>query len=129
MLLDVLLCEAAVLQQLIHVDVKLGLVRLDALVHQRLSEGRLVGLVVAVFPIADKVDDNIALELSTPIGCQLADVVDSLYIVSIDVEYWSVDCLGDISAVSSRTSEPRVSCEPNLVVDNQVDCATSRVCR
>ena len=35
----------------------------DLLVHQRLRVGRLVGLVVAVAPVADQVDHDVAAEL------------------------------------------------------------------
>jgi hypothetical protein len=81
---------------------------------------------VTVLAVADEIDDNIVLELSAPISGKLADVVDSLDIIGIDVEDRGVDSLGDIRAVCGRSSESRVGSETNLVVDNQVDGTASR---
>ena len=125
-LLDVLLGEGTLLEELVNVDVDLRVLGVDALVHQGLSEGRLVSLVVTVLAVADKIDDNVLLELGTPVSSELADEVDSLDIVSVDVEDGGVDGLGDIRAVGSGAGEAGVSGETDLVVDNQVDGTTGR---
>lgn len=125
-LLDVLLGEGALLEKLVNVDVDLRVLGVDALVHEGLGEGRLVGLVVAVLAVANKIDDNVLLELGTPVSSELADEVDSLDIVSVDVEDGGVDGLGDIRAVGSGAGEAGVGGETDLVVDDQVDGATSR---
>ena len=125
-LLDVLLGEGTLLEKLVNVGVDLRVLGVDALVHEGLSEGRLVGLVVAVLAVADKIDDNVLLELGTPISSELADKVDSLDIVSVDVEDGGVDGLGDIRAVGSGAGKAGVSGETDLVVDNQVDGTTGR---
>ena len=124
-LLDVLLGEGAVLEQLLDVDVNLGDLLLDALVHEGLSERRLVSLVVAVLSVADKVNNNVVLELGAPVSGQLAHVVDSLNIVGVDVEDGGVDGLGNIGTVGGGTSETGVGGETNLVVDDEVDRAAS----
>lgn len=128
-LLDVLLGERALRNQLLDILVELALLLRDALVHQRLSEGGLVGLVVALLPVADDVDDNVALERGAPVGGNLADVVDGLDVVRIDVEDRRIDGLCDIGAVRGRTSETRVGCETNLVVHDDVDGSSGRVGR
>ena len=58
----------------------------DLLVHQRLREGRFVALVVAVAPVADEVDQEIALEPLAICECQARNLDARLGIVGIDVD-------------------------------------------
>lgn len=125
-LLYILLGESTLFQELVNVDLDLGVLLLDTLVHQGLGEGRLVGLVVAVLAVADEIDNDVLLELSTPVGSELADEVDRLDVIGVDVEDRGVDSLGDISAVSGRTGEAGIGGETNLVVDHQVDGTAGR---
>jgi hypothetical protein len=81
---------------------------------------------VAVLSVAVKVNDNIVLELGTPVSGKLADEVDSLDIISVDVEDGGVDGLGDIGTVGGGSGETRIGGKTNLVVDDQVNGATSR---
>ena len=120
-LINVILGEGTILKELVGIDVNLWLVGLDALVHQWLGERWLISLVVAVLSVADQVDNDIRAELSAPIGSKLADKVDSLNIISVDVEHWGVNGLGDIGTVWGGASETWISGETNLVVDNHVD--------
>lgn len=126
-LINVLLGEGAVLKELVGIDVDLWLVGLDALVHQWLGEGWLISLVMAVLSVADQVDNDIRAELSAPIGSKLANEVDSLDIIGVDVEDWSINGLGDIGTVGGGAGETWVSGETNLVVDDQVDSSAGRV--
>ena len=64
----------ALLGQALGIDVDHRRMRLDRLVHQRLREHRLVGLVVAVAPVAEHVDDDRLLELLPELGGDLGDV-------------------------------------------------------
>jgi hypothetical protein len=120
-LLNVLLGEDTILDELVGVDVNLWILGVDAFVHEWLGERWLIGLVVAVLSVADKVDNNIRAELGTPVSGKLADIVDGLNIISVDVEDWGIDGLGDIGTVCGGTSETWVSGETNLVVHNHVD--------
>ncbi len=122
-LLDVHLGEGTLLQKLLDVDVDLGVLLLDTLVHQGLGEGRLVRLVVAVLAVADHVNDDILLVLGAPVGGHLADKVDGLDVVGVDVEDGGVDGLGNVGAVGGRAGITGIGGEADLVVDNQVDCA------
>ena len=54
--------DHAALDQRAAPDLADGRLRRDLLVHQRLREARLVSLVVAVAPVADQVDQEVALE-------------------------------------------------------------------
>ena len=55
--------DVAALDELLRVERADRRVRVDELVHARLREGGLVGLVVSVPPVADEVDDDVLLEL------------------------------------------------------------------
>jgi hypothetical protein len=104
----------------------LRLLGVDALVHERLSERRLISLVVTVLSVTVEINDNIVLELGTPISSELADEVDGLDIVGVNVEDGGVDGLGNIGTVGGGSGETRISCETNLVVDDQVDGTSGR---
>lgn len=126
-LINILLGKGAVLQELVGVDIDLWLVGLNALVHQWLGERWLISLVVAVLSVADQVDNDIRAELRAPIGSKLADKVNSLNIISVNVEHWGVNGLGDIGAVGGRASKTWVSGETDLVVHDDVDSSAGRV--
>lgn len=121
MLVNVVLGEGLVLDELFGVFLNGGPLVSNALVHQRLGEGRLVGLVVSLLAVADNVDDNILLELGTPVSGKLADEVDGLDIVTVDVENGSVNGLCNVGTVGGRTREAGVGGETDLVVDYNVD--------
>ncbi len=126
-LINIRLSEGLVLQELLDVKVDDWRVFLDALVHQWLGERWLIGLVVAVLSVADHVNDNIRAELSAPIGGKLANKIDSLDIVSVNVEDWRIDGFGNIGTVSGRAGETWVGGETDLVVDNNVNGSSGRV--
>jgi len=126
-LINVLLGEGTLLDQLVDVFGKLILVLGNALVHQRLGERRLVSLVVTLLTVADNVNDNITLELSAPVSSDLANIVDSLSIVGVDVEHGGIDRLGNVRAVGGGTGKTGVGGETDLVVHDDVDSTTSGV--
>lgn len=126
-LVNVLLGEAALGNQLLDVLVDLVLLLGNALVHQGLGERRLVGLVVTLLTVANNVNNDIALELGTPVSGNLANVVDGLDVVTVHVEDGGVDRLGDVRAVGGGTSETGVSGETDLIVHDNVNGTTGRV--
>lgn len=98
-LLNVLLGKSLLLEKLVDIDVKrVGLVG-NLLVHERLSERGLIGLVVTELSVADKIDDDIGLEGSSPVSSQVEDEVDGLHIVSVDVEDGGIDGFSQIGGV------------------------------
>ncbi len=93
----------------------------DALVHQRLGDGRLVGLAVAVTAVADQVQHHILAEGHAVIDRQLHGEQHRLRIVTIEVQDWRTDHLGDIGAVIARTRIlGDAGGEADLVVDDDV---------
>ena len=64
---------------------------LDPPVHDRLREGWLVALVVAVPPVAVHVDDDVALELRAEVHRERDGLSDALGILAVDVEYRRVE--------------------------------------
>ncbi len=101
--------------------------RPDPLVHQRLGEGRLVALVVAVAAVAEHVDDDVAVELVAVLGGDARDVDDRLGVVAVDVEDRRLDDLGHFRAIGARAAVHRVGGEADLVVDDEMDRAAGAV--
>jgi hypothetical protein len=85
--------------QPVGVDLRHRRVLGDALVHERLGEGRLVRLVVAEAAIAEHVDDHRAAELLAELGRHLGGIDDRLGIVAVGMEDRRLDHLGDIGRV------------------------------
>lgn len=128
-LLDVLLGERLAANKELGVLRQRSRLLLDRLVHPWLGEQRLVGFVVTVTTVADDIDDDVLLELSTVVRRELAHEVDGLDVVAVNVEDGCVDCLGDIRGVGSRAREARVGGEADLVVDDEVDGSSGSVPR
>ena len=115
------------LNELFTVDVSDWFHLVDDLVHQRLGEGGLVKLVMSELSVTDQVDDHVTLELLAELRSKSESALDILHRVGVNVEDRSVDRLGNISSVDARSALAGVSCETNLVVNNDVDSATSFV--
>lgn len=115
------------LNELFTVDVSDWFHLVDDLVHQRLGEGGLVKLVMSELSVTDQVDDHVTLELLAELRSKSESALDILHRVGVNVEDRSVDRLGNISSVDARSALAGVSCETNLVVNNDVDGATSFV--
>lgn len=99
----------------------------DLGVHDGLREERLIDLVVSVLTEADEVDDDVALVSRSPLGGQLAHMNDGLGIVGVDVKNWRVEHLGDVRAVRGGSRVDGIGGESDLVVDDDVNRAASRV--
>ncbi len=100
----------------------------DLVVHQRLGDGRLVRLVVAVAAVADDVDDHVLVELVAEIEGQARGEDHRLGVVAVHVEDRRVDHLADVGAVERRAAVQRVAGgEADLVVDDDVHRAAGRV--
>lgn len=126
-LVDLLLGECALLDELIGVKRQNSGLLLNSFVHGGLGKRRLIGLIVSVSSVANNINDDILLELGSPIGSEGADKIDSLDVVTVDVEDGRVDRLGDIRRVRGGSRESRVRSETDLVVYNQVDRSSSSI--
>ena len=104
-------------------------VLLDPLVHERLRVGGLVGLVVAEAPVADQVDQRVAVE-GLAEGVRQADGRDAgLHVVGVHVDDRDVEALGEVGRVARRAALLGVGGEAELVVGDHVDRAAGRVAR
>mmetsp|Transcript_57860 Transcript_57860/g.125613 ORF Transcript_57860/g.125613 Transcript_57860/m.125613 type:complete len:274 (-) Transcript_57860:871-1692(-) len=115
------------LLQLVEVLVQSRALLLHGSIHLRLREHGVVDLVVAVLAVADDVDHHVPLEAVAPLRGQTADLDDGVDVVAVDVEDGRLYALGDVGAVGRRARRARVSREADLVVDHDVDRASSRV--
>ena len=100
---------------------------LDPLVHQRLGERRLVGLVVAVAPVAPHVDDDVLLERLAELEGQPGHADARLGVVAVHVEDGRLDHLGHVGGVGGGAAVVGAGGEPDLVVDHDVDGAAGAV--
>jgi hypothetical protein len=126
-LLGLLDRDVATADQPLGVDLADRPARVDDLVHLRLGERRVVGLVVAVPPVADEVDDDVAVE-PLPVGeREPTDPDHGLGVVAVDVQDRRVDGLGDVGGVVRRPGRVRRGREADLVVDHDVDGAAGAV--
>ena len=91
-------------QQLVEVALSDLLASLNLAVHQRLSEGGLILLVMATQSVAIHVDDDIAMELLTEIHRQSNDLSDGFGIFTVHMEDWNLQHLGDVCRVRCRAS-------------------------
>ena len=88
----------------------------DDLVHHRLRERRLVGLVVAVAAVADEVDEEILIE-PLAVGDAKTHGLDArLGVVGVDVHDRDLEALRQIAGVVRRARVDRVGGEADLVV-------------
>ena len=93
----------------------------------RTCAARAVCLIVAVFPVADEVDNAVFAPVDAPFGGDARHADDGVGRVGIHVEYRRVDDARHVGAVGRRAREARVSGEPDLVVDHDVNRAVRLV--
>ena len=119
--------DVAGLDELLRIEGPHGRVVHDPLRHQGLGERRLVALVVAVAPVADEIDDDVASE-SPAEGKRKTDGRDRGFrIVGVDVDDRCVEAFGEVARVPGGAPVGRLSREADLVVRDQVKRAAGRV--
>ena len=99
----------------------------DQVVHEGLRHRRVVALVVAAAPVADHVDDRVAVELLAELERELCDPHARLGVVPIDVEDRHLQALGDVRRIERGARRDRARRETDLVVDDHVDRAAGTV--
>ena len=99
----------------------------DFPVEERLGEGGLVGLVVAVFAIAIHVDHDVAGPLGAEREGELRDHADGLGVVTVDVKNRGLDHLRDVGAVARGAGVAGLGGEADLVIDDEVEGAAGLV--
>ncbi len=98
-------------------------------VHQRLGEGRLVGLVVAVAAVADDVEHDVALEAACGTRAAMLGARSTTASGSSPLT-WKIGAwidLRDVGAVEPGAGVRRDGGEADLVVDDEVDRAAGAV--
>ena len=69
------------------------------LVHEGLSEGGLILLIVPVSSVADDIDEDVFLELLAIGNSDFHTLVEDIRLVSVDVDYGRIHSLSNLSAV------------------------------
>lgn len=74
-----------------------------------------------MFSVTDEVDNHVLVVLLSVLGCEFEDSRHVFNAVSIHVEYGSVNCFSQVTAVLTSSALVGGCCEPNLVIHNNVD--------
>ena len=99
----------------------------DLLVHHRLRERRLVAFVVAVAPVADQVDQEVAPEPRAVLPRQARRLEAGDRIVGVDVDDRDLEAARQAAGVAGAVGLGRRGREPELVVGDDVDRAAGVV--
>ena len=119
--------DVAAGDQRLGVDLPGGALGLHQVVHERLGERRVVGLVVPPLAVAHHVDDDVLLE-RLPVGeGQPGDPHHGLGVVPVDVEDRRLDHPGDVGRVHAGPRVLRGGGEAHLVVHDDVHGAAGPV--
>ncbi len=110
-------------------EVKLvrGRMTADRLIELRLGKRRLVAFVVAVTPVADHVDDCVALEAAAVIERERSRLHHSFGIVPVDVKNRNLQHLRDIAGVTARPCFRRTGGKADLIIDDHMERAADPV--
>jgi hypothetical protein len=99
--LNLLFADNAFFQQLFGIDlINIGKT-VNFLIHQRLGKQRLIQLIMAIFPIAYNINDDIFVEHLPVFQTHPDDLVDHNWVVGIDVENGSHYGFGHFRAVET----------------------------
>lgn len=99
MFLDVFLGECSLTEEFINVNLQSGFLGFNHVVHPRLSETWLIGFIVTLFSITDDIDDDIGLELLSPVCSELMNKGNSFGIITVDMEYGTIISFADICCI------------------------------
>ena len=101
--------------------------RINELVHQRLGERGVIGLVVSAPAVGDEIDDDVLVEGLAELEGQACHSDDRFGIVAVDVEDRGLHHACDVGGVDARAAVARGGGEADLVVDDDVDGAAGAV--
>ena len=124
---NILFGECSFFEKLIDVHFQCSFLVLDDFVHPRLRETWLIRLVVSLLSIADDINDDIGLELLSPISSELMDESDSFSIIAVDVEDGTVVSLANVGSIWRGSGETRVRGETDLIVDENMDSSSPTI--
>jgi len=100
---------------------------LDALVEERLSDGRIVDFAVAMAAVTDDVHDDVAAECRTVLRGKFSDAHDGVRVFGVDVEDRHGLAFGDIGGEARRMLLRGVCRKADQVVHDDVNCAADGV--
>lgn len=75
--------------------------------------------------VTDQIDYHIRMESLAPLSCKLTNSYNCLQIITVYMEYRSVQGFGNIRTILRRSAGSWICCEGNLVIDNDVDGSSS----
>src|SRR5690606_26490367 len=125
--LDLVRRDDAFRDQPLGIFVRYRLLLPDLLVHERLSEGRLVTFIMPMPPVADHVHHDRLVEALPELDGDARAMHDRLRIVAIHMEDRRLDHAGDIGRGGRGAREARRGGEADLIVDDEMKRAARAV--
>ena len=120
--------EQTLSNQTLGVEVASSLLYLDLAIHHRLGCRRLIGFVMTPAAIADQIDHHILAKSFAVIHSQLTGEYNRLRIITIDVQDWCANQLGNIGTVFSGTGIFPLACgKANLIVHHNMNSTTGTI--
>jgi len=89
----------------------------DFFIEQRLSESRLILLIMSISSKANNINEDVLLKLLSVGNCNFHAFVKNVRDISVDVNDGSIDCLGNLCTVVWRSTLFWIGGEANLVVE------------
>ena len=99
----------------------------NRLVHQRLRERGLVDLIVSVLAVPNQIHDHVVRILLTVSRCKSKNTNNCFGVIGVNVKDGCIKRFAKIRGVDGRATLPRICCETNLVVSDNVNCPTGAV--
>lgn len=93
----------------------------DGFVKLGLGKHGLIQLIVSKASIANHINDHISAPLVPPLDGSFQSFTHSHGIVTIDMEYRTVECFAEIGRVGRGSTVDGVGREADLIIDNDMD--------
>lgn len=124
---DLTLGDQTVGHQTRGIEAQRGFLFLDALVHHRVGEHRLIAFVVTEAAVAEDVDDHILVELLAELGRDAGGMDHGLRVIAVDVEDRRFDDQRVVGRIGRGAREMRRGGKADLVVHHDMHGAAGLV--
>jgi len=99
----------------------------NLLVHKWLGKWGIVKFIVSTFPISNEVYYDVIFEFHSVLCGNCKNFCNIINAFCIHMEDWSINSLSNVCAIYSRSGFVRSSCEPDLIIDNNMDASTNSI--
>lgn len=90
-------------------------------IHNWLGEIGLILLIMSKSSIANYINEDVFLEFLAISDCNFNALIKNIRFVCVDMDDWSINCLGYLSAVIRGSRLIGKSCKSNLIIKDNMD--------